>query len=108
MSYNNNFRTLPAKIFANQGLAPSSAATLDSGGTVWVTSLIISNVSSNDVALTLTNNEASPVTLYSNTLSAGDHREFTYDEGWEFTGGIRWSAGAGSSIYVQILGRQKG
>lgn len=109
MAYNNNFRTLPARIFEAKGYVPSSTATLDSSGSIWVTSLIISNIdTSTDVTLTLTNAEATPLTLYKNIFPPGDHREFVYEEGWEFTGGMKWVASNASMLYVQVLGRQKG
>ena len=103
----NTFRRLPPKDFTYKGTVADSESALNAA-TTFVTSLIISNISANDVSLTLKSNETVPVTQYNTTYSAGDHRSFEYPEGWEFTSGIRAVASAASSIHVQIIGRTKG
>lgn len=101
-----NTKRLPGRDFFYDSLAPSSTTTIASQ-TIWITSLVISNITANDETVTLTTAETAPVTQLTFTISARDLQSRSFQDGWQFTSGIKISCTTGSAVQVQIYGKQK-
>ena len=74
---------------------------------VIVYQIVIANVDTSDVTLTITNNASSPVTMYNKPITAGDSFAVVYPQGREFANGIKVSASANNAINIEILGRRR-
>jgi hypothetical protein len=102
-------RILPDHQFFFKGELTTSAASLNTGpvNPAYIKQIILTNIGADDVTVTLTSGESSPATEATIVVSGRDQWTRTYDQGWEFTQGIRGSASANSAIRAQIWGYQK-
>jgi hypothetical protein len=96
---------LPGTYYTYEGTVPDVEALLDNKAkTLHIVSLLLTNITSADVEVTLKSNEASPATEAVLIISANDQVPFTYQAGWKFKSGFRSVADTASAIRIQIKG----
>lgn len=102
-------RILPDKQFFFKGALTTTSATLNTNhvNPAYIKQIILTNISADDVTVTLTTGESSPGTEATIVVSARDQWTRDYEQGWEFTQGIKGSASANGAIQAQIWGYQK-
>ena len=102
-------RILPDQQFTYRGTLGTSAALLTPNSTynAFAKQVILTNTSASDVTVTITSAEGSPTTEAAIVVSSYDQWVRSYDQGWEFTNGMKASASSGSAVRVQIWGFQK-
>jgi len=92
-------------LYGLQNVPNSSTAVVSS--TIKVVTLFCNNYTAGAVTLTITDNQASPVTYYpAVSLAANSVTMLVAQSGLTFTDGIKWSASASTSIKCQIEGVQ--
>lgn len=99
-------RQLPNREFLYTGTAPDSETLISSGdpSKVFVGEIILTNITSDQVTVTLKNNESSPVTKGVFVIEGNDQWSRSYEFGWDFTSGIRISADTADAVNVHIFG----
>lgn len=107
-------RILPDKQFFYVGTLgtssarlPNSLDTLSNTNCIYVKEIVLTNMTANDVTVTLTTAESSPSFSWPVVVSANDQVVRTYAQGWDFPSGVKASASSGSAIHAQIWGYQK-
>ncbi len=72
--------------------------------TSWVFQIVVANVTGGAVTLQILDKAASPLQLVPTvSLAANSSTVWNFPEGVKMTGGIRWVAGAATSLHASIV-----